>query len=190
MYLLLSFLLFLQAPYWETKPAKDWTNRELLAVLQQSPWTGKAEAPRPQTGDPEVSVYLASAQPCSMAEEERRNRKQAGTDPLSQEYRIWKEDNAGKYTILAILLPDQGGIAEAAEMRDMEKSTLIADRKKVKLVMHFPPSSTDPMLRLVFPRVEGVKKLIFDLYLPGTRGPDREVEFDVSKLQFKGQPSY
>jgi len=190
MHLLLLAFLLLQAPYWESKPPKDWTNREVLAVLQQSPWTAKAYPLHKQLGDPDVSTYLASAEPCALAEEELRTRKQAGMDPLGQEYRVWKEDNAGKYIILAVKLPDLSGLTDVGEMRDMEKSYLIAGKKKVKLAMHFPPSSTDPTLRLVFPRIEGAQRLSFQLYLPGTRGPDREVEFDTSNLLFKGRPTY
>lgn len=190
MHLFLLALLFLQAPFWETKAPKDWSNRELLVVLQQSPWAAKAIPLHAQAGDPDVDVYLASSQPCTLAEEELRVRKKAGMDPLGQEYRAWKEDNASKYIILAVKLPDPSLLTDAAEMRDMEKSYLLAERKRMKLVMHFPPSSTDPTLRLVFPRVDGAKKLVFQLYVPGTRGPDREVEFDTGKLLYKGQPSY
>ncbi len=190
MHLFLLAFLLLQAPFWEAKPPQEWSNREVLAVVQQSPWAAKAVPLHPQIDDPDVSVYLASAQPCSLAEEEMRRRKQAGMDPLAQEYRLWKEDNAGKFSVLAIKLPDFSGLTDPGEMRDMEKSFLVVDKKRVKMTMYFPPSSTDRTLRLVFPRIEGAKKLSFEIYVPGVRGPDRVVEYDTAKLLYKGEPAF
>src|SRR5947207_2220424 len=119
MHLLCALLLFFQAPYWETKKPKDWSNRELLAVLQQSPWASQALSVHPHPEDPEIPVYLASATPCAMAEAELRERKKMALDPLAQEYRIWTEDNPGKYIVLAVRLPDASGLTDESEMREL-----------------------------------------------------------------------
>jgi hypothetical protein len=57
------------------------------------------------------------------------------------------------------------------------------------MVGHFPPTATDPVLRLVFPReVEASDKaVVFRLYLPGVEFPDREVQFRINELMYHGK---
>jgi hypothetical protein len=57
------------------------------------------------------------------------------------------------------------------------------------IVGHFPPADTDPVLRLVFPRVvkSTDKSVTFQLYLPGIPFPEREVEFRVKDLMYHGK---
>jgi hypothetical protein len=57
------------------------------------------------------------------------------------------------------------------------------------MVGHFPPTPSDPVLRLVFPREVQAsdKRIVFRLYLPGLDFPDREVEFAVKDLIYHGK---
>ena len=56
------------------------------------------------------------------------------------------------------------------------------ERKEYKILGHFPPTPSDPVLRLIFPRVVRAadKSVIFRLYLAGLNFPEREVEFGKS----------
>jgi len=71
------------------------------------------------------------------------------------------------------------------------ESFLIAGRKKYKMLMYFPPSSTDPHLRYAFPReVKPSDKLLrFEIYVPTVKGPSRILEFKMKDLIYKGEPS-
>ncbi len=137
-----------------------------------------------------MKVYLASAKPIAEAEAERRSRSKAGTDPVAEEYRLWSAENRGKYIVLAIPVNDPQAMAMAEEGRGIEKSVMVLGKKKVPLAMHFPPSSTDPYLRLVFPKMAAEKKIRFEIFVPGAIAPEREVEFDVTKLKYLGKPEY
>jgi hypothetical protein len=66
---------------------------------------------------------------------------------------------------------------------------MLAGRKTWQLVGHFPPSPSDPVLRLVFPReVQPTdKSVLFRLYLPGISFPEREVEFRTKDLMYHGK---
>jgi hypothetical protein len=188
----ISALLFFALPYWETKPVKDWTMEELVRVFQASPWAQESVR-RPLAGGPPVYMYLGSARPMVEAEEELRRRKKLESDPVAQEYAVWRTENAGKYIVISMVYRDSVSLAKAEETERMEKeSELYVGRKKVPLAMYFPPSSSDPHLRLAFVRPEGeeAKKLLFDLYVPGPQGGYRQVEFKTSELEYHGHVEY
>jgi hypothetical protein len=69
------------------------------------------------------------------------------------------------------------------------ESVMLIGRKTYKMVGHFPPTPSDPVLRLVFPReVQPTdKKVIFRLYIPGVDFPEREAEFLVKELIYHGK---
>ena len=72
---------------------------------------------------------------------------------------------------------------------DPSECVMIAGRKIWQLVGHFPPSQSDPVLRLVFPREVNPadKSVLFRLYLPGVAFPEREVEFRTRDLMYHGK---
>jgi hypothetical protein len=57
------------------------------------------------------------------------------------------------------------------------------------MVGHFPPTPSDPVLRLIFPREvrPGDKTVTIRFSLPGIDFPDREVEFQVKELMYRGK---
>src|SRR5436305_14116139 len=68
MHALLPLLLFLAQPFWEAKPPERWTDGEIESIRHDSPW---AQVAGP---DPSVVVYLATASPIELAEEQLRLR--------------------------------------------------------------------------------------------------------------------
>src|ERR1700722_14193428 len=114
-WLMLAALLFAD-PFWQTKPAKDWTDAELSQFLSDSPWAQMAAQPsKPQAGkkpgeDKLVQVYLATAGPVvkALAERDRRMElrrpgitKALADDPLSEERAVWLADHRADYIIFA-----------------------------------------------------------------------------------------
>jgi hypothetical protein len=72
-----------------------------------------------------------------------------------------------------------------------EESQLKAGGKKYKMTGYFPPAGADPVLRLVFPRPNGVvKDLDFELYVPGASAPYRQATFRVKDLLYRGRVEY
>ncbi len=188
-----GFYLLMLAPFWEAKAPADWSAGELGQMFHQSPWAQIAEPVSATGGEKDVDVYLASAKPMRDAEEEhwKRNRKDA--DPLADEYRAWIEANAGKYIVLAVQAPMAPEFADGEEVGVMKKETsLRVDRRRYRMAMYFPPSSTDGTLRFAFPREVSAKdkKLKFEFYVPSIRGQFREAEFALKDLNFKGQPEF
>ena len=165
---------------------------ELARFFQTSPWAQESVR-RPLSGGPPVYFYLASARPMAEAEEELQKRKKVEIDPVAQEYAAWRSENAGKYIVISMVYRDAVSLSKAEETERMQKeSELYAGRKKIPLAMYFPPSSSDPHLRLAFARPVGdeAKKLLFDLYVPGPQGGYRQVEFKTSELEYHGQIEY
>ena len=75
----------------------------------------------------------------------------------------------------------------------MEKECFVRiGKRKLKAVGHFPPTPSDPYLRLLFPRASlaGLKALSFGLYLPGLNRPFHDVELPVKDLTYRGQLEY
>ena len=71
-----------------------------------------------------------------------------------------------------------------------EESILKVGRKKHHMTGHFPPTPSDPYLRMAFPRELGPndKSLLFELYLPGIGGGYAMVEFRLKELLYQGKP--
>jgi len=189
--LLLAALL--AAPFWETKPVRQWTDEQLLELLSDSPWA--------QTtlfrNDTPLPVYLATAKPVREAESEwlRRYTSQLGANAPTDmgarhEYEAFLAENLGKVLVIAIRNPNLRALALVEETERMEEESFLkAGKKKLKVIGHFPPAAADPVLRLIFPKPEeAVKDLQFELYIPGVSGPYRQAVFKIKDLMFAGQP--
>jgi hypothetical protein len=140
-------------------------------------------------GEPEVFVYLASAKPMQEAEDERRRRRKAKSDPLAEDYRAWAAENQSKFIVLVVHVPTSLTFSEAEESKRMEKDSFLrVGRKRYSPVIVFPPSSTDEHLRFVFPREvrDSDKRMAFELYVPSIKGPYRDAEFTIKDLMYKG----
>jgi len=70
-----------------------------------------------------------------------------------------------------------------------EESVMRVGRKKFKMTGHFPPSPSDPYLRMAFPRQVTVndKAVSFELYLPGVAIPFRAIEFTLKDMLVRGK---
>jgi len=193
----LLLLLFLFAdPYWVSKPPPEWTDAELTALLTNSPWAQAVGGPGQSA--PPVEVLLATAAPIELAEKERNRRIQArrkpgpplAESPGDTEYRLWLEDNRATQIVVAIPILNNRGFLDEREVRRMEDECVMrAGKKKLKLTGSFPPSASDPYLRLAFPRqVELSDKTVsFDLYLPGVPSPFRGAEFTLKDMVVGGK---
>jgi hypothetical protein len=199
---LLPFLLtWLAAPFWETKAPEQWDDRELEQLLTDSPWAQMVTgAGKSGAGDP-VQLFFATAGPIQSAEKEldrraalRKRSKQPGEpDPLVEEYREWLAVNQAGYTVIAIRIPNTAAFSDQREIGRMEEESFLqVGRKKIKMSGHFPPSSSDPYLRLAFPRPEEVsaKFIVVDLYLPGISIPYRQAQFSVKDMAVHGKLAY
>jgi len=186
----LLVLLLLAAPFWETKQPRQWSDEELQEMLTDSPWaqttTFRDAAP--------VVVYLAGAKPLLDAEAEKQRRySKTGSAPAAagpnSEYDVFLAQNKGKLIVLAIGNPNVAALSEEAEVKRMEEeSVLKLGKRKVRMRGHFPPTPSDPVLRLVYPRpAEAVKDLDFELYIPGVTGPYRQAIFRWKDLAYQGK---
>jgi len=180
----MALLFFLSQPFWETKPPERWTDREIDALRNASPWAQTAGQ------DPQILVYLATAAPIEEAEGELRLRARNPLAEPDPDYADFLRLNREKVLVLAIpwAQPLRFG-TEAERKRMVDESVMIAGRKTFQLVGHFPPNASDPVLRLVFPREVKPedKSVLFRLYLPGISFPEREVEFRTKELMYHGK---
>jgi hypothetical protein len=189
-----AIMLLAGGPFWEVKPPGDWTDDELAAMFQSSPWVKTLENPAKAKGASPTPAYLATARPMREAEQEQRRRLRQRTpteEPQDTDYEDFLSENEGQYIVLAVLQPNPAAPADAKETTRMEEeSVLRVGRKTYKTAGHFPPDASDPYLRLVFPRAieRDTKSLVFDLYLPATPFPYRQVEFWLKDLSYKGKP--
>jgi len=177
-------------PFWEARPPAEWTDEELQDLLTRSPWTQQAVSGKSSSG---VLVYLATARPMREAEAEiaRRARSREAEEMEDTEYADFLHENEGKYIVLAVSVPNRKALDDPAEARLMEEqSALRVGRNKYKMAGSFPPSASDPLLRLVFPRAvtERDKSFGFNLYVPGVREPFRFAEFKTADLVNRGSP--
>jgi hypothetical protein len=186
-HVLLPLLFFLSQPFWEAKPPEKWTDADIAAMLRDSPWAQ-------QTGtSPRVVVFLATAAPIEHAEAELRLRLKKNPHPMAEpdpDYVEYLRDHREDTFVLAVNYPTLGGLGHAGESVRMEEETvMVVGRKEYRIVGHFPPTPSDPVLRLIFPRVVKPtdKSVIFRLYLPGLNFPEREVEFRVKDLTYQGR---
>ncbi len=190
---MLALLILLAPPFWEARPPSAWTDEEIRQLLTDSPWAQEATAAH---GDGGVPVYLATARPVQEAEAgliRRNHAPSPGEDTVSEEYRKFLRDNQGSVIVLAVRLPGGRALTEEAEIRRMEKeSVLRIGRRKYRLTGHFPPAPTDPCLRLVFPREVDPQDqaLRFELYLPGLPSPYRWAEFRLREMRYRGEPTF
>lgn len=184
---------FLAQPFWETKPPEQWTGVEIETMRHFSPWA------QPAGPLPEVVVYLATAAPIEQAEAELRLRLKKNPRPMDQldaDIVEYLRDNRERNFVLAIAYPPTrpaafiAGLGDARENKKMEEeSVMVIGRKTYKIVGHFPPTPSDPVLRLIFPREVRTsdKSVLFRLYLPGINFPEREAEFRVKDLMYQGK---
>src|SRR5947209_7534580 len=161
MHVVCALLALLAAPFWETKGPKEWSEEELAMLMHDSPWAQMAEPA------PAVALYLATARPLQDAEAElaRRRGKQR-----NDEYLDFVQREGANNIVVAVAYPSWEALNDGEETRNMQnESTLNAGRKKYKMSGYFPPTPSDPVLRLVFPRAatEADKTMTFELYLPG-----------------------
>ncbi len=188
-------------PFWMEKPPSDWTDVELQEFFVDSPWARTVAGPARTTGARPVQVYLATAAPVVEAEKERDKRAKAKRkpgqkeveDPLAEEYRAWFEDNHESQIVIAIKIGMNPDLSKEAEVRHMEEDSFMQiGRKKIKISGHFPPTPSDPFLRMAFPRqpIGDEKKITFSLYIPGLPLPFREAEFHPKDMVINGKPEF
>lgn len=184
MHFLLPLLFLFAQPFWEAKSPDKWSDREIDQVLHDSPWA------QPVGPAPVMLAYLATALPIEVADLEARVRTKIPPRDADSDYSYFVTRNRETHFVLAIPYADLRKLGHADESRRFEdESVMIVGRRSFKLSGHFPPTPSDPVLRLVFPREvqTGDKKVIFRLYLPGVAFPDREVEFTVKDLIYRGK---
>ena len=198
--------LLLADPFWQTKPAKEWTDPQLSQFLADSPWAQMATQPgKPQAGKNAgegrlVQVYLATAEPVvkALAERDRRLElrrpgitKALADDPLSEERAAWFADHRAGYIIVAARAGNNDAFSIEQETRRMERDSVMeAGRIQVKVSATFPPTQTDPHLYLAFlrePVAASGKDLILTLYLPGVPAPYRTVTFKIKDMMLDGK---
>ncbi len=188
-----ALLLLAAAPFWEAKAPADWTEEELAQMFSDSPWAHMLDGP---ANAPPVPAYLATAGPMDRAERERDARHKrkrppnAAPDLLTEEYRVWLEDNRATQIVLAIPAINAKAFADSSDTQRMEEECVMrVGRKKFKMTGHFPPSPGDPFLRLAFPRAVTAsdRTVQFELYLPGVAIPFRTIEFHVKEMIVNGK---
>jgi hypothetical protein len=185
---LLPLLFFFGQPFWEAKPPEKWTDAEITYLRNSSPWAQQVGAPPQQ-----VTVFLATAAPIEAAEAELRLRMKKNTRPLAEpdpDYLDYLREHRDSTFVLAITYPTLTGLGHADESKNMEEETvMLVGRKEYKILGHFPPTPSDPVLRLIFPRMVKPtdKSFFFKLYLMGLKFPEREVEFKVKELMYQGK---
>jgi hypothetical protein len=187
MHTLLPLFLFLAQPFWETKPPEAWTDAEIQAVRTDSPWAQRS------TEAPAVVIYLATAAPIEHAEAELRLRLKKNPHPMPEpdpDYLEYLGAHRDENFVLGISYPTLKGLSDAGESKRMEEeSVMLIGKKSYGIVGHFPPTPSDPVLRLIFPRAvkPGDKTVVFRLYLGGLKFPEREIEFRVKDLTYQGK---
>jgi hypothetical protein len=184
MHAALALFFFFALPFWETKAPELWSAAEIDLLRTNSPWaqvTGQ---------DPAVLVYFATAAPIEEAEGELRLRTRNSLREPDPDYLTYLSEHRDKNFVLAIPYATLNRLGKEEEFRKMEAaSVMVIGRKTFKIVGHFAPTASDPVLRLVFSReVQATdKRVLFRLYLPGVDFPDREVEFPVKDLVYHGK---
>jgi hypothetical protein len=184
---LLPLLFFMAQPFWEIRPPEKWTDVEIANVLNDSPWA-RHSGPSPQ-----VTIYLAMAAPIEQAEAELRLRMKKNPRPMPEpdpDYLEYLREHRQDSIVLAVTYPTLAGMGHAEESKRMEEeSVMLIGRKEYKILGHFPPTPTDPVLRLIFPRMvkPSDKTVLFRLYLQGLNFPEREMEFRVKDLVYQGR---
>ena len=144
----------------------------------------------------EFSLFSRQRNPCSSP---NRNNADAVAkrlpalkfvqDPSWEEFQEFLERDAAKYIVLAVAIPT-GATREASEMSLMENQSILKiGKQKIRMSGYFPPSPTDPYTRLIFPRsgADATKELVFELFLPGTGAPYRQVFYQRKAMTYRGR---
>ena len=187
MHTLLPLLFFFAQPFWETKAPEAWSIAEIDAIRTASPWAQRTEEA------PVVVIYLATAAPVEHAEAELRLRLKKNPSPMPEpdpDYVEFLNTHREDTFVLAINYPTLAGLGDARESKRMEEeSVMLIGKKSYGILGHFPPTPSDPVLRLIFPRAvkPSDKTVVFRLYLGGLKFPEREVEFRVKDLTYQGK---
>jgi hypothetical protein len=179
-------LAMMAPPFWETKTPDLWSEEQLAVILTDSPWAQAAVV----GNAPPVLLRLASARPVREAETEWARRRNV---PLDPEYVDFLEAKGGEVIVLAVRMGTLEALAEAEEAKRMERESVMKlGRRRLKLIGHFPPTPSDPYLRLLFPRDvrPSDKEIAFELYVPGVTSPYREAMFDLKSLMCRGRPEF
>ena len=174
-------LLLMVQPFWEIKPPEKWSDAEIETMRHASPWAQSVGPP------PELLVWLATAEPVEAAEAEARLRPRHTEKEPDPDYAAYVTENREDAFVLAIAYPTLKDLGHAEEDRRMEQECqMTVGRKTYRIIGHFPPTPSDPVLRLVFPRVVKAsdKTITFRLYLPGLDFPERELDFRVKDLSY------
>jgi hypothetical protein len=187
MHTLLPLFFFLAQPFWETKPPEAWTDAQIQTLRTDSPWAQRTSE------SPVAVVYLATAAPIEQAEAELRLRLKKNPHPLAEpdpDYLEYLSLHRTENFVLAVTYPTLAGLSAAGESKRMEEeSVMLIGKKSYAIVGHFPPTPSDPVLRLIFPRAvkPSDKTVLFRLFLGGLNFPEREVEFRVKDLSYQGK---
>src|ERR1019366_2959223 len=127
-------------PFWQTKPAKEWTDAELSKFLADSPWAQMAaQSAKTQGGKntgegASVQIYLATAGPVvkALAERDRRLElrrpgitKALAEDPLSEERALWFADHRAAYIIVAARVGNNDAFSIEKETGRMERESVM-----------------------------------------------------------------
>src|SRR5207249_2032911 len=103
-----------------------------------------------------VRTFLASALPIREALAEAGRRGVIAQSPEAEEFHEFLKQQGGESIVLAVSFPDINQLADGKEEKRMEEESILkVGRKKYKMKGHFPPTPSDPYLRLVFPRAVG-----------------------------------
>lgn len=181
----IALLFFLAEPFWEAKPPEQWTDHEIDLMRISSPWT--------QTIGPEPNLlcWWATAEPMEEAESEARLHKRKPERQPDPDYLNYLADNRERVVVFAIGYPDLAGLSKESDAwQRVEKETYLrVGGKNYKVEGLFPPEPSDPVLRLIFPRVVKPtdKEVRLQLYAPGLPFPEREADFWVKDLTYHGK---
>jgi hypothetical protein len=187
MYALLPLLFFLAQPFWESRPPEQWTPSEIDQIRTNSPWAQSVGRVAP------VTVWLATALPIEHAETELRLRTKKNRESMSEpdpDYLDYLREHRADAFVLAVAYPRMNTFGKPGEDKRMEEETAMhIGRKDYQILGYFPPTPSDPVLRLIFPRAvkPADREIVFRLYLPGLNFPDREAVFAVKDLTYQGK---
>jgi len=185
----LALLLALSghAPFWEAKTPQQWTDAELKELFTNSP--GAAGGGRARRGP---AVYLASARPLREAELElARRQPPIDDDPDADEYRDFLRENHGRQIVLAVVLPDPKALDDPVEVKRLEDECVLkVGQKKYPMTGHFPPTSSDRVLRLVFrARRSRMARASSSTYMcPASAATTGSAVFSFKDLTYRGAP--
>jgi hypothetical protein len=187
MRILLAWFFLWGQPFWETKPPEHWSDGEIESLRTESPWAQRT------TQDPSTVVFLATAAPIEHAEAELRLRYRKNSNRLAEpdpDYSEYLSLHRNEQFVLGVTYKSLKGLSQAGEDKRMEEeSAMLVGNRTYKILGHFPPTPSDPVLRLIFPRAVKPtdKSVVFRLYLGGMSFPEREVEFRVKDLVYQGR---